>query len=121
MHIEWAIMNRILLRGLDATVFVPSVDLKFKNDTGNYILIQTYIDPNVLRLTFELYGTKDGREVTIGKPVVTNESPRHLMFIRMTRLLPKGQIKQVDFAARGQSLFYKTGNKKWKSNYIRQI
>jgi len=26
--------------GIDATVYVPSVDLKFKNDTGHYILIQ---------------------------------------------------------------------------------
>ena len=92
--------------GLDATVFVPSVDLKFKNDTGNYILIQTYIDPNVLRLTFELYGTKDGREVTIGKPVVTNESPPPPDVYQDDPTLPKGQIKQVDFAARGAKVYF---------------
>jgi len=92
--------------GLDATVFVPSVDLKFKNDTGNYILIQTLIDPNVLRLTFELYGTKDGREVVIGKPVVSNESPPPPDIYQDDPTLPKGQVKQVDFAAWGAKVYF---------------
>jgi len=92
--------------GLDATVFVPSVDLKFKNDTGNYILIQTYIDPNVQRLTFELYGTKDGREVNIGKPVVINEVPPPPDVYQDDPTLPKGQIKQVDFAAWGAKVYF---------------
>ncbi|OGH39196.1 MAG: hypothetical protein A3B44_02700 [Candidatus Levybacteria bacterium RIFCSPLOWO2_01_FULL_38_21] len=92
--------------GLDATVFAPSVDLRFKNDTGNYILIQTYIDPNVQRLTFELYGTKDGREVTIGKPVVTNEVPPPPDVYQDDPTLPKGQIKQVDFAAWGAKVYF---------------
>ena len=92
--------------GFDATVFVPSVDLKFKNDTGNHILVQTLIDPNVLRLTFELYGTKDGREVTIGKPVISNESPPPPDVYQDDPSLPKGQIKQVDFAAWGAKVYF---------------
>jgi len=27
--------------GTDATVYVPYVDFKFNNDTGNYLLLQT--------------------------------------------------------------------------------
>ena len=92
--------------GFDATVFVPSVDLKFKNDTGNHILVQTLIDPNVLRLTFELYGTKDGREVTISKPVISNESPPPPDVYQDDPTLPKGQIKQVDFAAWGTKVYF---------------
>lgn len=92
--------------GLDATIFVPSVDLKFKNDTGNYILIQTYIDPNIQRLTFELYGTKDGREIVIGKPVVTNEVPPPADSYQDDPTLPKGQIKQVDFSAWGAKVYF---------------
>ncbi len=42
--------------GFDATIYSPTVDFKFKNDTGNYILIQTNIDLNNLVLTFNLYG-----------------------------------------------------------------
>ena len=92
--------------GFDATVFVPSVDLKFKNDTGNYILVQTSIDPNVLRLTFELYGTKDGREVSISTPVVTNQTPAPPDVFQDDPTLPKGQIKQVDFAAAGAKVYF---------------
>ena len=92
--------------GLDATVFVPSVDLKFKNDTGNYILVQSYIDPNIQRLTFELYGTKDGREVSITTPVVTNQTPAPPDVFQDDPTLPKGQVKQVDFAAAGASVYF---------------
>lgn len=56
--------------GLDATVYEPSPDLKFKNDTGNWILIQTSVVGN--KLTFDFYGTKDGRTVSISEPSVYN-------------------------------------------------
>ncbi len=87
--------------GIDATVYVPSIDLRFKNDTGHSILIQTIIDPSELRLSFYLYGTKDGREVTMTTPVVTNESPAPTPLYQDDPTLSKGQVKQVDFAAAG--------------------
>ncbi len=87
--------------GLDATVFAPSVDLKFKNDTPAYILIQTHTDVYNLTLTFNLYGTTDGRKseiynqkmwgVTRPPPVLYQDDPT----------LPKGVVKQVDFEAWG--------------------
>lgn len=92
--------------GIDATVFSPTVDLKFKNDTGNYILIQTYIDPNVLRLTFELYGTKDGRTVSMTTPVITSRTPAPPAVNQDDPTLPKGQVKQVDFSAAGASVYF---------------
>ena len=51
--------------GYDATVFIPSPDLKFINDTGNYILIQSFYDGVNKKLTYEIYGTSDGRKVEI--------------------------------------------------------
>ncbi len=42
--------------GVDATIYLPSPDLIFKNDTPGYILIQTRIAGN--RLYFDFYGTK---------------------------------------------------------------
>lgn len=53
--------------GLDATVYIPSPDLKFINDTPGHILIQSKVSGN--EITFEFYGTKDGREVSISEPV----------------------------------------------------
>jgi|GEM_PF-375908 len=42
--------------GLDATIYYPAVDLKFTNDTGHYILIQTIMNGDDLK--FDYYGTK---------------------------------------------------------------
>ncbi|MEK7559148.1 MAG: VanW family protein [Patescibacteria group bacterium] len=94
------------LPGIDATVFSPTVDLKFKNDTGNYILIQTYIDPSVLRLTFELYGTKDGRAVLMTSPVILSRSSAPADVHQDDPTLPKGQVKQVDFSAAGANVYF---------------
>jgi len=112
--------------GLDATVYGPTPDLKFKNDTGNYILIQTVVDPSILRLTFYLYGTKDGREVTITTPVVLNQTPPPPPLYQDDPTLPKGQVNQVDFAAWGANVYFtrqvvKNGkviiSEKFSSNY----
>lgn len=92
--------------GIDATVFSPTVDLKFKNDTGNYILIQTYIDPDVLRLTFELYGTKDGRTVSMIAPIIKSQTPAPPAVNQDDPTLPKGQVKQVDFSAAGANVYF---------------
>ena len=51
--------------GYDATVFIPSPDLKFKNDTPAHILIQSAFDAVNKVLTYEFYGTSDGRQVNI--------------------------------------------------------
>ncbi len=51
--------------GFDATVFIPNPDLKFINDTGHYLLIQSLVDIENRRLTYEIYGTSDGRKVAI--------------------------------------------------------
>jgi len=53
-------------QGFDATVYSPSPDLKFKNNTGNWVLIQTKIEGN--NLIFEFYGKDDGREVIVKGP-----------------------------------------------------
>ncbi|MFA5828762.1 MAG: VanW family protein [Candidatus Shapirobacteria bacterium] len=51
--------------GYDATVFIPSPDLKFVNDTGHYVLIQNIYDGKNKTLTYEIYGTSDGRKTEI--------------------------------------------------------
>lgn len=92
--------------GFDATIYVPSVDLKFKNDTGSYILIQTAIDPTYYRLTFYLYGKKDGREVTLSKAIITSQSPAPAPLYQDDPTLSKGTVKQVDFAAPGANVYF---------------
>ncbi|MEK7534062.1 MAG: VanW family protein [Patescibacteria group bacterium] len=92
--------------GFDATIYSPSVDLRFKNDTGKYILVQTSIDLDTQKLTFSLFGTSDGREVVISEPVVANLTPPLPDTYQDDSSLPKGAIKQVDFAAEGAKVTF---------------
>ncbi|MBI2074869.1 MAG: VanW family protein [Candidatus Levybacteria bacterium] len=92
--------------GFDATVYSPSVDFRFKNDTGNYILIQTVVDPDIQRLTFLFYGTKDNRQVTLSQAVITSQSPAPEALYQDDPTLPKGSVKQVDFAASGANVYF---------------
>lgn len=52
--------------GTDATIYIPSPDLKFINDTKNYILIQGELSGNTLDIKF--YGTSDNRKVALDGP-----------------------------------------------------
>lgn len=93
--------------GIDATVYVPTVDLKFKNDTGHYMLIQSAVDPSVLRLTFYIYGVSDGRKTTMTTPVVTNIVPAPPPLYTDDPSLPAGILKQTDFAANGATVTFR--------------
>ncbi len=92
--------------GLDATIFVPSVDLKFKNDTGNYILVQREIDLNNYSLKFYFYGTNDGRVTNISKPVILNQSAPPAPLYQDDPNLPIGQVQQTDFEAWGANVYF---------------
>jgi len=90
--------------GLDATVYVPTTDFKFKNDTPNTILIQTIFDPKAMTLAFELYGTKDGRVATITKPIITKQiAPPEDKYID-DPTLPTGKVNQVEHKAWGATV-----------------
>ena len=87
--------------GIDATVFAPSVDLKIKNDTPGYLLIQTTIDLKKLTLAIDLYGTSDGRKAQISDHKILSQSPAPPALYQDDPTLPKGVTKQVDWSASG--------------------
>lgn len=111
--------------GLDATTFYPTVDFRFKNDTPASILIQSYTEG--LNLYVNLYGTSDGRLTTVSKPVITSQTPPPPELRQEDPTLPKGEVKQVDFAAWGANVYFtrqvanKNGdlliNETFRSNY----
>ena len=92
--------------GFDATVYSPTVDLKIKNDTPGYILIETYIDKDNNLLTFKFYGKKDGRRVEVSKATVYDVVPALPPKNQDDPTLKKGVTKQVDFAAGGAKAFF---------------
>lgn len=80
--------------GLDATIYLPKPDFKFLNDTPGYILVQSKIEGT--KITFELYGTKDGRVSSIAEPVVTDVTNPPEPSYTETDTLPKGEVKQIE-------------------------
>lgn len=85
--------------GLDAAIYYPSLDLRFINNTPKYVLISAYVTGT--RLIFDLYGTSDDRQVKISEPVVSNLRPAPESKYQDDPTLPRGTVKQVDFAASG--------------------
>ncbi len=55
--------------GMDATIFTGGPDLKFVNDTGNWLLIQSWSNPRTGVAQVELYGTKPDRRVELTQRV----------------------------------------------------
>jgi len=92
--------------GLDATVYSPTTDFKFKNDTAAYILIQPSINLNNLSLTFEIYGTNDGRIATTSKPIITSSSaPVGDLYVD-DPTLKSGVVKQIEHRAYGARVVF---------------
>lgn len=89
------------LAGLDATVFVPLVDFKFKNDTSYWLLMETYVSTSNHSLTWKFYSTKDGRAVSMDSTGPTNIVKPPEPVYRENPELPQGTKKQVDWAVEG--------------------
>jgi len=79
--------------GMDATIYIPSPDMKWRNNTSKWILIQYSLSG--YRLAFNFYGTKDNRKVFISSPRVYNiKSPPKPKFIKDPSLKPGQKIKE---------------------------
>lgn len=82
--------------GVDATIYYPPVDLKFRNDTGAYIYIQTEMVGSTLK--FRYYGTKKKEGVIRGPFFVSGNSdvnkPSHTVFYR--DIIVNGQVTKTD-------------------------
>jgi|GEM_PF-627591 len=56
--------------GFDATIYLPAPDMKFENNTGGYVMLDTEIIGS--ELVFYYYGRDDGRKVVMDGPHVTS-------------------------------------------------
>lgn len=82
--------------GVDATIYYPQVDFKFKNDTPNYILIQTIMEGTTLK--FQFFGTKTKEGKIRGPQFITGNSnpeiPSRTVFYR--DVIVNGQVVKTD-------------------------
>lgn len=86
--------------GTDATIFEPSPDFKFKNDTGNYVLVQAEMDEKKSELRFTLWGTSDGRKASYSLPVVKRWIPYGETRVTETASLAPG-VRRCQHAYQG--------------------
>ncbi len=85
--------------GTDATIYSPWPDLKFINDTGQHILVQSRIEGD--NLYFEFWGTKDGRKITWTDSKIYNiTKPPPVKTTETTELEP-GEKKCTEHAVNG--------------------
>ncbi|TSC76629.1 MAG: hypothetical protein G01um101431_762 [Parcubacteria group bacterium Gr01-1014_31] len=86
--------------GMDATIYDPAPDFRFKNDTGRHILFLAEIDGD--ELVFSFYGTKDGRVAEVpDKAVILSTIPSGPVRYIETDDLKPGEKKLVEKPAPG--------------------
>lgn len=94
------------LPGLDATVYPPSPDFKFLNNTNNWILVQTIFDKAKFYFAIELFGKNDGRKVSIIGPKIVSTTPPPPPIYEDDPTLAIGQTKQIETAHPGTKTFF---------------
>ena len=91
--------NNYIGPGLDATIYDPSPDLRFLNDTGHWILVTNNISG--IRITFTMYGTSDGRTEKIDGPTLLSSVPSGDPIYTPTDKLPVGTTQKTETAHPG--------------------
>ncbi len=93
--------------GMDAAIFTGpnGYDLRFINDTGNWLLIEAYADTVNEVLTVNFYGTDPGRQVIQTPPSITNRvpAPSQPRYVNDPKL-PSGTVRQTDVARGGMDV-----------------
>ncbi len=90
--------------GMDATIYEGGPDFAFVNTTDHYILVQSHIDG--VKITFDMYGTKDGRTISQTDPIVSNVTPPPDPQYIQTDTLPTGTTKQTEKAHNGSDAVF---------------
>ena len=90
--------------GLDATIYTPTVDFRFRNDTDAYLLIDPVVDSGAGVITFNLYGTKPDRQVIISDPVTTEVLEPGKPTYLIDGELASGQRQQVEWPKKGMTV-----------------
>jgi vancomycin resistance protein YoaR len=91
--------------GLDAAIYTGELDLRFVNDTGNWVMIDTTVDTEKQILDITLRGTATNRAVRVVGPKITNTipAPKDPVYID-DATLATGTTKQSDKAKDGMSV-----------------
>ena len=87
--------------GFEATVYAPSKNLRFANDTAAPLLIQASWDVEDETLRFDLFGAKLERQVSLSEGQIVGRRPASDPTYFADPSLSEGEIKRVDLPAAG--------------------
>jgi vancomycin resistance protein YoaR len=92
-------------QGLDAAIYTGVNDLRFYNDTGNWLLMQATVDEMAQVLAVRLYGTKPNREVRLEGPIIDKQvpAPSEPVYVDDPSR-PRGSVYQSDVARSGRDI-----------------
>ncbi|PYE52804.1 vancomycin resistance protein YoaR [Deinococcus yavapaiensis KR-236] len=91
-------------QGLDATIYQPSQDLKFDNDTGGSLWFQADWDDADARLSIQVFGKPRAELVEILAPRTLKTQPALADRLVVDRTVAPGRRVQVDWAAPGATI-----------------
>lgn len=93
-------------QGTDATVYPPTIDMQFRNDSPGALLLQTHTEDN--HAYFLYYGTRDDRTTDIIGPYTWDVRDPPSAKTELTTEIPPGETKKIGDAVRGmKALWYR--------------
>lgn len=90
--------------GMDATIFTGGPDLKFVNDTGNWILMQTESNARTGIASIKFYGTPTNRTVELVHNIYARSPAPETPVYVADEEQPAGTVKHSDRARDGLSI-----------------
>ncbi|HMO60216.1 MAG TPA: VanW family protein [Roseiflexaceae bacterium] len=92
--------------GFDATVFSPSVDFRWRNDTAAPVYLAARTEPGGSTVTFEVWGVSDGRRVSYDGPHVRNVVQPGAAYWQFDPNLAPGATRQLVHGRPGMDVSY---------------
>lgn len=83
--------------GLDAVVSPSGSDLRFLNNTGGYLLIQSAVDQSGQTVTIYIYGRGTGWTVNVSPPRLIGTHPHGAPVVQSDPSLPQGVSRVVQY------------------------
>lgn len=110
-------------QGLDATIFQPSLDLRFANDTGGALWFQTEWNDEDHTLAISVFGKAPKYRVVIEDPKTLSTSPSPKDRLIYDPTMKAGTRQQIDWAAQGAVIQvtrkFMQGDKEVKSDVLK--
>ncbi|MFB9994517.1 VanW family protein [Deinococcus oregonensis] len=87
--------------GLDAAVYAPAKNLRWRNDTAGVMLVQADWDIRAARLSVHLFGRPDGRQVQIATPKLSGTRTAPPPTFISDSKMAAGTVRRIDMPAAG--------------------